>query len=310
MGSIFAPPAANWSVSQDARINPQRQREQKLMRRQATILWMAGVLAASAACAAEPSRVTMPSESLARDMSFTLVLPDSYKNEPEKRYPVVYVLGGWYDDGTNLLFKNVFNLADFTKKFADEQQVIIVNFGLRDDWYYDAPRGPALKYGTFVTNDLISHVDKNYRTIAQREARAITGFSSGGHGAQLLGFQNPELYGAVGSVYGAPDLTRYKSSRPDWNLPRDLGPYQDNKETWEKFSVAPYVPNLKGQGVAIWMGVGLSDELLEDNRKISRQMKSLGIDHTYHEAPGGHDGRYGAEGYKECMKFFAKHLRH
>ena len=54
--------------------------------------------------------------------------------------------------------------------------------------------------------------------------------------------------------------------------------------------------------MGIWFGVGLSDELLPDNRKLSAQMKALGIEHTYHEAPGGHDGQYGNGAFQECMK--------
>lgn len=266
-------------------------------------------LAATFAFAAEPAKVTMKSSTLNRDVSYSLLLPDSYKTNTTARHPVVYILGGWYEDGTWLFFADHFGLNAFIRKFADEQQVILVNFGLPNDWYYDAPRVPENRYGTFVTRDLIAHVDGNYRTVAERKGRAITGFSSGGHGAQLLGFRNPDLYIAVGSIYSCPDLTRYAGSRPDWNLPRDLGPFDQNRDTWVKFSIAPYVPDLKGKGLAIWMGVGLNDELLPDNRALSRQMKELGIEHTYHEAPGGHDGRYGSVGFKECMSFFAQHLK-
>lgn len=274
-----------------------------------TALIAALCVATTSGFAAEPAKVTVKSEALGREIGFSVLLPDSYKTNMVKRYPVIYILGGWYEDGTWLFFSNHFGLNGFLRNFADEKQVILVNFGLPNDWYYDAPLVPANRYGTFVTRDLIAAVDKKYRTVAKREGRAITGFSSGGHGAQFLGFKNPHLYIAVGSVYSCPDLTRYVGSRPDWNLPRDLGKYEDHKDNWVKYSIAPYVPPLKGKGLAIWMGVGLNDELLSDNRKLSRQMKELGVEHTYHEAPGGHDGRYASVGFKECMAFLAKHLK-
>ena len=37
-------------------------------------------------------------------------------------------------------------------------------------------------------------VDRTYRTLPEREARAVLGKSSGGYGATVLGMRHPELF--------------------------------------------------------------------------------------------------------------------
>ncbi len=259
--------------------------------------------------AAEPAKVTMKSAVLARDVSFSVLFPDSYKTEADRRYPVIYVLDGWYGNGMGLFYNNAIGQRPFIQNFADEKQVIVVNFGLPADWYFDSPMDPKLQFGTFLGQELIGYIDKNYRTIARREGRAITGFSSGGHGALLFAFQNPKTCIAAGSIYGCPDLTRYVGSKPDWKLPHVLGLHADHSDNWARCSLEPHLKNAKGTGMTIWFGCGVRDELLPDNRKLSEQMKALGIEHTYHEGPGGHDGQYASAGFQECMKALEKHLQ-
>ncbi|MEM7344255.1 MAG: alpha/beta hydrolase-fold protein, partial [Chloroflexota bacterium] len=50
---------------------------------------------------------------------------------------------------------------------------------------------------TAITQDLIPYVDANYRTIAERNGRALQGFSMGGFGAATNGLRTPELFNAI-----------------------------------------------------------------------------------------------------------------
>ncbi|MCE9552216.1 MAG: esterase family protein [Planctomycetes bacterium] len=267
------------------------------------------MLFAGISSAAEPAKVAMKSEVLGKDMSFSILLPNAYKTEPTKRFPVIYMLDGWGGNGMGLFYNNAIGQRPFIQNFADENQVIVINFGLPAEWYFDAPMDPKLKFGTFLTTELIDHVDKNYRTLAKREGRAIAGISSGAHGAFLLAFQHPELYIAAGSLAGCPDLTHYVGSRPDWKLPHVLGPHPDHADHWVQCSIEPYLKNIKNQGMGVWFGCGLSDELNADNRKLEQQMKALGIEHTYHEAAGGHNGQYLSGAFQVCMNALVKHLQ-
>lgn len=61
--------------------------------------------------------------------------------------------------------------------------------------------------------DLIPHIDATYRTMKSREARAIEGFSMGGHAAMRLGFKYPELFGAISGL--APSIMKYEDEAKD-----------------------------------------------------------------------------------------------
>lgn len=64
----------------------------------------------------------MKSEVLARDVSFSILFPDSYKTEPDKRYPVIYVLDGWYANGMGLFYNNAIGQRPFIQEFADQKR--------------------------------------------------------------------------------------------------------------------------------------------------------------------------------------------
>jgi hypothetical protein len=52
-------------------------------------------------------------------------------------------------------------------------------------------------YADYIASDVVGHVDRAYRTIADREHRAISGVSMGGYGAFNLGIQFPDVFGTV-----------------------------------------------------------------------------------------------------------------
>ncbi len=62
---------------------------------------------------------------------------------------------------------------------------------------------PAVgRYGDYLAQDVVSFVDRTYRTAPDRLARAVVGHSSGGYGALAMGRKHPELFGHVGSHSG------------------------------------------------------------------------------------------------------------
>ena len=53
------------------------------------------------------------------------------------------------------------------------------------------------RYEDYIVVDLIQHIDGHYRTLARREARAISGESAGGFGAMELALRHTGLFGSV-----------------------------------------------------------------------------------------------------------------
>lgn len=58
------------------------------------------------------------------------------------------------------------------------------------------------RYQTYLADEIVAEVDRRFRTIPKREARAVVGRSSGGFGALRLGMDRPELFSVLGSQAG------------------------------------------------------------------------------------------------------------
>jgi hypothetical protein len=66
--------------------------------------------------------------------------------------------------------------------------------------YLDSP-GTG-NYHTYLCDEVVPWVDARYRTIPEREHRAITGKSSGGYGAMVTPMLRPDLFGGLATHAG------------------------------------------------------------------------------------------------------------
>jgi hypothetical protein len=58
------------------------------------------------------------------------------------------------------------------------------------------------RYHSYLCDEVVPWVDEHYRTIADRESRAISGKSSGGFGAMITPMLRPDLFGALATHAG------------------------------------------------------------------------------------------------------------
>lgn len=136
-------------------------------------------------------------------------LPPGYDDDPNQRYPVIYALAGHGGSGPLMLAPSAWGESfperiDRLIRTGKMGPVIAV---LPDCWtifggaqYINSTAlGP---YEDYLNEELIPYVDTHYRTIPDREHRAITGKSSGGYGAMVQSMRHPELWGAVASHSG------------------------------------------------------------------------------------------------------------
>ena len=68
------------------------------------------------------------------------------------------------------------------------------------------------RYQTYLADEVFAFVDKEYRTIPEREARGVAGRSSGGFGALRLGMDRPDVVSVIASHAG--DAAFEVSMRP------------------------------------------------------------------------------------------------
>jgi enterochelin esterase-like enzyme len=144
-----------------------------------------------------PSLENPAGENTTRRLS--IYLPPDYESS-KKRYPVVYYLHG-YTSNDSLTFHltqydKLFDQAIASGKIRPFIFVISDQYTLYRGSYYTNSSVTG-KWADFTAKDLVNYIDKNYRTIIDRNSRAITGHSMGGYGAIKLGMQYPDVFACV-----------------------------------------------------------------------------------------------------------------
>ena len=154
-------------------------------------------------------------------------LPPSYETEPQRRFPVIYVLTGFTGRGRMLLNDNPWapSLDDRMDRLISSGgcgEVILVmpdcftRYG-GSQYLNSTATG---RYMDHIVEELVPFVDGAYRTLAQREHRGVMGKSSGGYGAWVMAMMHPETFGAMASHSGdvyfeycyRPDVAKFVSA--------------------------------------------------------------------------------------------------
>ncbi|MEM6380179.1 MAG: alpha/beta hydrolase-fold protein, partial [Bacteroidota bacterium] len=151
---------------------------------------------------AKVDSILVLSKSMDKEFPASIVLPKAYQKDSSRRFPTVYLLHGYSGRHTSWV-DQVPELTAWADLF---ELIIVLPDGDYNSWYLDSPIKEQHQFATFTGLELPNFIDQNFRTIAQREARAITGLSMGGHGAMYLATQYPDQFGAVGSMSGGLDL--------------------------------------------------------------------------------------------------------
>ena len=149
----------------------------------------------------------------------------------------LYLLHGWsgkYSDW-------VLNDTDLLNEVDKNGFIVVCPDGHYDSWYFDSPVDTTMKYETNVALEIPAYIDAHYRTIASRNARAITGLSMGGHGALYLAIKHKNIFGAAGSMSGGVDFRPFPDN---WGIKKYLGDYNTHKENWDKNVVVNLVDSL------------------------------------------------------------------
>jgi len=240
------------------------------------------------------------SAAMHKNIKAVVVKPNDYS--ASTKFPTVYLLhgaGGNYSDWTkNTPDKQVI------QKLADLYHVIVVcPDGNVTSWYFDSPVDPAWKYETYVSSELVSYIDKHYSTITDRNSRAITGLSMGGHGALYLAFRHQDVFGACGSMSGGVDIRPFPNN---WDIAKRLGKYSEYPQRWEDNSVINLTYLLTPNSLAITFDCGSGDFFYQVNKNLHEKLLERGIPHDFTVRPGGHTWEYWGNSINYQMLFFSR----
>jgi len=246
--------------------------------------------------AAKTDTIQVFSPSMNKSIKTCVITPDDYKKS-NKKFPVVYLLHG-YSGNYGSWAKDFKDLA----RQVDQYGFIVIGVdGNFSSWYFDSPIDPTFKYETYVIKELIPFVDKNYKTIASRESRAISGLSMGGHGALYLSFKHQDVFGAAGSMSGGVDIRPFPEN---WDIKKRLGTLTEFPGNWEKNTVTNMLELVKDNKLKMIIDCGVDDFFMDVNRELHNKMLALKINHDYIERPGKHNIEYWENSLKFQLLFF------
>lgn len=249
--------------------------------------------------AAVVDTVEIHSSSMNKKIKAVVITPAGYDAQANKQYPVVYLLHG-HSGNYRSWVKDVPSI----KKSADELGLIVVcPDGGFNSWYINSPVDSTVKYDTYISQELIPFVDANYKTISDKKARAVSGYSMGGHGALYLAIKHPDLFANVGSICGGVDLRPFPNN---WQLKNILGELATNQTNWDNYSVINVVDALAKGQLNIMIDCGVDDFFLAVNRKLHEKLVAQKIPHDYIEREGGHTRNYWANSVDYHFFYFKR----
>lgn len=234
-----------------------------------------------------------------KEMKFNVILPVDYAGEADRRFPVLYLLHGFYGNYEDWCANT--GLVGYAKSY---EEIIVMPDG-GNNWYVNSYSDPKARWEDYIVDDLIAYVDAHYRTIASRKGRAIAGLSMGGYGALFLGLKHRDMFAAVASLSGvvaAADLGRWDAqSEKDINnsqsqfyvdvrktLAADFGPVDNpaRKDEDPFLLIRTLTPANCPQ---LYLAIGWEDGLLAENREFVGVLSELKMPYRYAEVPGKHE---------------------
>ena len=260
-------------------------------------LFLAFQLVLIAAVFASIDTIPVYSNSMFKNVKCVVITPWNYTSTAT-RYPVVYLLHGYsgnYGDWVN-------KVAGMQKLADDNNFLIVCPDGAFSSWYFDSPADLTKRFETNVATEIPTYIDANYRSITNRNARAITGLSMGGHGGIFLGMRHASFFGACGSMSGALDISNLRG----YGIDKILGDTIANAKYYNDWAVVNAIDNYTADTLAMIIDCGTEDFLIEANRKAHQKLLQRKIPHDYTERPGGHTWEYWANAVTYQMQFFRK----
>ncbi len=234
--------------------------------------------------AAHVQYLTFESAAAKTKVSYHVYTPEAYDQEKDRRFPVLYWL-----HGTGGGLQGIQPLSQFFDEAIRMEKIppmlgVFPN-GLATSMWCDSKDG-LVPMETVVVKELVPHVDKSFRTLADRTGRIIEGFSMGGYGAGRLGLLYPDIFGTVSIFAGGPLDLEFQGPRAKSNpaeRERILkGTFGDDLDYFKKQSpltvAEKHADSVRGKS-KVRVVVGERDFSVDLNRTYSEHLKKLKIDH-------------------------------
>ena len=230
------------------------------------------------ACLSQPGRLEEDSLDTFRPaQNFRVYLPPCYNEKPEKRYPVLYLLHGQTYTDDQWLRLGATQVLDELIHTGEAQPFIIV---FPDDRHWNLEAGAG--FGDRLINAIIPHIDSTYRTLPDRDHRAIGGLSRGAGWSLRLGLAEWQMFGTIG-LHSLAVLQKDASRVDGW------------------IAAIPSASRPR-----IFMDIGDQDPELSMAQRIEKQFNTHGIQYEWHLYSGDHTESYWSAHVDEYIHWYAE----
>ncbi|WP_123026680.1 alpha/beta hydrolase-fold protein [Mycolicibacterium stellerae] len=231
-----------------------------------------------------------------------VLLPDDYRTSG-LRYPVLYMFHGGAADFRQFDFLGIRGWT------AGKPIIVVMPDGGQAGWYSN-PVGSFVgprNWETFHIAQLIPWVEANFRTYAEYDGRAVSGFSMGGFGALKYAAKYYGHFASVSSHSGPASLRQDGGLVVHWaNLSSavvELGGATVYGVPWDEARVSADNPveridSYRNKRIFLvagtspdpvnWFDSVQETQVLAGQREFRERLSAAGIPHEAHEEPGGH----------------------
>lgn len=267
--------------------------------------------------------LTFTTPALDGDTRVRVLLPRGYSENESRRYPVLYLYHGSFDDEKAWTEK-----GDAEALTADYPFLVVMPDagagGYYTDWYNFGAGGPPM-WETYHIDQLLPWIDANFRTLGTREGRATLGLSMGGFGAIAYAAKHPDLFVSASSLSGAldtnepADLGQPDQSVLDAGIPFATWGVRASEELrWRQQNPWDLAENLRGLHLVLRTGNGLPGEgyssvdpieilLHKESTNFHDKLDTLGIPHLWDDyGAGGHSWEYWQRGLRDTLPLIAQ----
>ncbi|GAC1637300.1 MAG: hypothetical protein NVS9B14_17140 [Candidatus Acidiferrum sp.] len=219
-------------------------------------------------------------------------LPPDYDAQPKMRYPVLYLQHGGGEDETGWIRQGNANfiLDNLIAAKSCKPMLVVMAYGYArragqappdlsgkpfgSPEMMKAMQEMAAAFEDDVTQALIPYVDSTFRTLADRDHRAMAGLSMGGMQTFQITLNHLDLFSYIGGFSGAGGMLvlgdRKLDPKTDYN-----GVFADSAAFAKKVHL-------------LWVGVGTNEpeRMRAGLQRLHNSLREANIQHIYYESPG------------------------
>ena len=219
--------------------------------------------------------------------------PAGYEQDPARRYPVLYLQHGGGEDETGWIYQGFADviLDNLVAEGKAEPMMIVMVSGVA----HPAGDPAADAFDRMVVEDVIPFVDARFRTLPDRDHRAVAGLSWGAKQAYDLGLGYRDLFSWVGGVSGIIVIGEFRVRPAGYEDPEKFAAAYDGVFSDPKWFNDHYHLLFVANGEA--EGPGL--------KGMSALLKERGIDNVFYQSPRtAHEWLT----WRRCLYEFAQRL--